>query len=81
MSDKVEVLGFIDLDNKTTVENVTLFKNHSGRMHKFCVPWQITEKQALELQAELSYHPAGYGFYSFEATPVGTTWACGNSCD
>lgn len=78
----MEVLGFIDLDNKTTKEEVTLSKFHNnGRMHQFHVSHQISEEHAIELQKQLSYHPAGYGFYSFEATPQGTTWACGDSCD
>lgn len=78
----MKVIGFIDLDNSASVNDVSINKRYNGsRMHRFSVPFGITEKNALHLQGELGYHPAGYGFYSFDATISGTTWSCADSCD
>ncbi len=67
---------------KTITDDVTISKRHNnGRMHKFSVPYGITRARAIELQTELGYHPAGYGFYNFDATMSMTTWCCADSCD
>jgi len=62
-----------DLDKVTTVRK--------GSMIEFYIPKMITEQEACELQADLSYHPAGYGFYAFKSCATETTWKCGASCD
>lgn len=75
-----KVIGKIDLDNSTTTKDVTVRRH--GRMINFYVPWSITSEQALILQENLGYIPAGYGFYGFTHDPEnGTHWACGDSCD
>ena len=77
----MNIIGKIDLDNSTTIEQVTMFKLFDGRNHRFVVNHQISEDTALRLQKELSYHPAGYGFYGFYPTPQQTEWFCYGSCD
>jgi hypothetical protein len=82
MDTTVKIIGKIDLNNTTTIKDVVLETRVKGmRMHRFTVPWMISEDQARELQADLSYHPAGYGFYRFESSPKETVWYCGDSCD
>ena len=48
----------------------------------------ITEGEAMNLQEDYGYHPAGYGFYSFRVVTLDpneiegvTTWECQRSCD
>ena len=41
----------------------------------------LTEKQAVKVQQEYGYHPAGYGFYSLSVDDGVTTWNCSNCCD
>lgn len=78
----MEKIGFIDIDNKATIKDVTIIHNYGGgRMHFFTVPFAISKEKALELQAQLGYHPAGYGFYGFDPTISQTVWKCGDSCD
>jgi hypothetical protein len=61
---------------------ITMDKFHNGsRMHKFSIPFGIKKNDAIELQKQMGYHPAGYGFYSFDATMTETTWLCADSCD
>ncbi len=50
-------------------------------MFKFSVPWQITSKQAMDLQDDLSYACAGYGFYGFVSGIKESYWYCSDSCD
>ena len=57
------------------------YKHGGGRMHLFSVPGPISKEEACELQMQLGYHPAGYGFYAFDSTITMTTWKCGDSCD
>jgi len=49
--------------------------------HRFSVDKEISEKEAIELQMKLGYHPAGYGFYSFNVVDGKTYWKCSHSCD
>lgn len=58
-----------------------LWNHNNGSMNKFSVPKSITEKEAVDLQMELGYHPSGYGFYSFDPTLSETTWKCADNCD
>ena len=74
-------IEFIDLDDKTTKEEVTLTKFFNGRNHMFSVDHQISENTALRLQAELNYPAQGYGFYGFYPTPQKTVWFCYGNCD
>lgn len=48
---------------------------------KFSIPMLITSEEASTLQADLGYHPAGYGKYCFNASENMTTWQCSSSCD
>ena len=41
----------------------------------------ITEDDAIKLQEEAGYHPAGYGFYGFKSKNGIATWNCSNSCN
>ena len=48
----------------------------------------LTEDEAMNLQEEYGYHPAGYGFSNFNVTQISTlegdvvtTWECQRSCD
>ena len=77
---KMNIIGYIDLDNEATINDVTLEKWKNG-WHEFSVPFMISREKAADLQADLSYHPAGYGLYDFNATPTMTTWKCACSCD
>lgn len=59
-----------------------MHRRESGSsMYRFSVPMVITEKEAMEVQMSLGYHPAGYGFYGFKATETESTWMCSHSCD
>lgn len=70
------------IPKKATKDDVQTYWNvDKSRMHKFFVPFAITEEEACELQMQLGYHPAGYGFYRFETAENATTWLCGNSSD
>jgi len=51
-----------------------------GNWIAFYLPFEITKEQASEIQAELSYHPLGYGFYDFYANED-TSWRCSRSSD
>ena len=41
----------------------------------------ITQNEAMELQEEYGYYPAGYGFHSYKVENNVTTWCCSRSCD
>lgn len=56
-------------------------KVRDGRDFKFSIPYKVTKEQALKLQEEVGYHPAGYGFYKFSASDDKSTWVCMTSCD
>jgi len=62
------------------LKDITLVEKE-GNWITFYLPFKITKNEASEIQAELSYHPAGYGFYDFNASDEGTTWQCSRSCD
>jgi hypothetical protein len=54
----------------------------------FTFDGELTEGEAMNLQEEYGYHPAGYGFYNFIVTQISTlegdvvtTWECQRSCD
>ena len=72
-------VGYVDLDNTTTKDQVSL--EREGTWNMFAVPHIISKDHAIKLQMELGYHPGGYGFYSFKVENNKTTWQCANSCD
>ena len=41
----------------------------------------LTEGEAMNLQDDYGYHPAGYGFYGYTIEDGVTTWECQRSCD
>jgi len=51
------------------------------RYNRFFYPGIITQDEAMKMQEDAGYHPAGYGFYSFASKNDKTTWECSNSCD
>jgi hypothetical protein len=72
--------------NKTiTKEQVEILYAHQRepycKEHLFTINNQITKTQAIKLQTELGYHPAGYSFLNFKSSATQTTWECWNSCD
>lgn len=74
-----KVLGKIDLDMKTTADDVSV--ERVGSMIKFSVPVMIDKSQAYILQERLGYPAAGYGLYNFSPDYKQTTWTCQSSCD
>ena len=88
------VLGRVDnMSNDYTPAANTLsvaFDNGNGVSNSihFTYHGVITEGEAMNLQEEYGYHPAGYGFYNFIVTQISTlegdvvtTWECQMSCD
>ena len=62
--------------------------NGVGSSIEFTYHGVITEGEAMNLQEEYGYHPAGYGFYNFRVVTLDpneiegvTTWECQRSCD
>ena len=62
--------------------------NGVGSSIQFTYHGVITEGEAMNLQEDYGYHPAGYGFYSFRVVTLDpnevdgvTTWECQRSCD
>lgn len=86
MNQDIKIVGKIILDETPTqslieqlVKDTTRVKD--GRMFRFSIPYQISSTLALEIQAEMGYIAAGYGFYGFENGIEETTWSCGDCCD
>ena len=68
----------IAFDNGNGVTNSIHFTYHGV----------ISEGEAMNLQEEYGYHPAGYGFYNFRVVTLDpneidgvTSWECQRSCD
>jgi hypothetical protein len=55
--------------------------NGVGDSINFTYHGVITEGEAMNLQEDYGYHPAGYGFYGFSVENGVTTWECQRSCD
>jgi hypothetical protein len=51
-----------------------------GSIH-FTYHGVVTEGEAMNLQEDYGYHPAGYGFYGYTVEDSVTTWKCQRSCD
>jgi hypothetical protein len=47
----------------------------------FHYPAKLTEKEAVELQINAGFHPAGYGMDGFRAIDTLSSWSCYASCD
>jgi hypothetical protein len=47
----------------------------------FEVDRQINFEEAMEIQTQKGYSPAGYGFEDFKQEVGKTTWTCWTSCD
>ena len=47
----------------------------------FTFDGELTEGEAMNLQEDYGYHPAGYGFYGYKVENNVTTWECQRSCD
>ena len=62
------------------LKDLTLVEQE-GNWITFYLPFEITKEQASEIQAELAYHPLGYGFYNFNSSDEETSWRCSRSCD
>ena len=62
--------------------------NGVGSSIEFTYHGVITEGEAMNLQEDYGYHPAGYGFFNFRVVTLDpneiegvTTWECQRSCD
>ena len=62
--------------------------NGVGSSIEFTYHGVITEGEAMNLQEDYGYHPAGYGFYNFRVVTLDpneiegvTSWECQRSCD
>ena len=68
-----------------TKESVTFtgsyHRGNNCHFHLFTVNQKISEDDAIRLQIDLGYHPAGYGMYNFSATEHSTSWECYYNCD
>jgi hypothetical protein len=64
--------------NKTN-DNLTI--THECTAIAFTYIKIITKEEAIEIQSNAGYHPAGYGFYNFKHIDGNTKWYCFKSCD
>ena len=81
----------IDMDEPTRLDylsvSVTGESDVTGTV-EFSFDGILTEDEAMNLQEEAGYHPAGYGFYNFRVVTLDpneiegvTSWECQRSCD
>ena len=77
-----EMNEYTEEPTKLDYLSVTLSGGHSvtGTRH-FTFNGTLTEDEAMDLQEESGYHPAGYGFNSYKVENNVTTWRCSRSCD
>jgi len=68
------------INNISTHLSVSKSSQRFGSIN-FRYDGSLTESQAVKVQREYGYHPAGYGFYSLSVDGGVTTWNCQNSCD
>lgn len=77
----VEDIVSIDIAEDKT-KDVTVIQNYNGgQFHFFTVPFAISKDEAFELQKQLGFDPAAYGFYGFDPTISQTIWKCRGSSD
>ena len=62
-----------------TIGDVTA--SSKGNQIEFCANGVISPIYARNLQIDLGYDPAGYGFYNFAILNSKTYWFCRRSCD
>ena len=55
--------------------------NGVGSSIHFTYHGVVSEGEAMNLQEDYGYHPAGYGFYGYTVENDVTTWNCQRSCD
>ena len=55
--------------------------NGVGSSIHFTYHGVVSEGEAMNLQEDYGYHPAGYGFYGYKVENDVTTWHCQRSCD
>ena len=74
----------IDMDEPTRLDylsvSVTGESDVTGTV-EFSFDGILTEDEAMDLQEEYGYHPAGYGFCGHKVENDETTWSCSRSCD
>ena len=75
---KDEYLYLLSRDH-VTINDVTTSSN--GNQIEFCANGVISSIYARNLQIDLGYDPAGYGFYDFAILNSKTHWFCRRSCD
>ena len=75
---KDEYLYLLSQDN-VTINDVTTSSN--GNQIEFCANGVISPIYARNLQLDLGYDPAGYGFNDFVILNSKTYWFCRRSCD
>ena len=75
---KDEYLYLLSCDH-VTINDVTTSSN--GNQIEFCANGVISSIYARNLQIDLGYDPAGYGFYDFAILNSKTHWFCRRSCD
>ena len=73
-----EYLYLLSCDH-VTINDVTTSSN--GNQIEFCANGVISSIYARNLQIDLGYDPAGYGFYDFAILNSKTHWFCRRSCD
>lgn len=73
-----EYLYLLSCDH-VTINDVTTSSN--GNQIEFCANGVISPIYARNLQIDLGYDPAGYGFYDFAILNSKTHWFCRRSCD
>lgn len=75
---KDEYLYLLGSDH-ITINDITVSSN--GNQIEFCANGVISPIYARNLQINLGYDPAGYGFYDFAILNSKTYWFCRRSCD
>jgi len=81
----------IDMDEPTKMDYLSVSTDGGNGVSDsmyFTFPGKLTEGEAMNLQEDYGYHPAGYGFYGYTVVEISTlsgdsitTWECQRSCD
>ena len=81
----------IDMDEPTRLDYLSVSTDGGNGVSDsmyFTFNGVLTEGEAMNLQEEYGYHPAGYGFYGFRVVTLDpneiegvTSWECQRSCD
>ena len=76
--------GEIDMDEPTKLDYLSVSTDGGNGVSNsmyFTFDGELTEGEAMNLQEDYGYHPAGYGFYGYKLENGVTTWECQRSCD